>query len=50
MSYQREVQGLSVQARSVWGKSDYGAGELWLPLWLHMVDSCEVAAGFQSLN
>lgn len=50
MSYQREVQGLSAQAKSVWGKSDYGAGELWLPLYLHMVDSGEAAIGFRPLN
>lgn len=34
---------LSAQARSLWGKSDYGEGEQWLPLYLHMVDSAYVA-------
>lgn len=43
MSLQKEVQGLSTQAKALWGKSDYGTGELWLPLYLHMVDSCGMA-------
>jgi CRISPR-associated endonuclease/helicase Cas3 len=35
---------LSVQARSLWGKSDYGVGESWLPLYVHMADSAGVAS------
>ena len=35
---------LSGQARSLWGKSDYGVGERWLPLYIHMADSAGVAA------
>ena len=35
---------LSRRARSLWGKSVYGAGGvLWLPLYVHMSDSVEVA-------
>lgn len=34
---------LSDQARSLWGKSDYGVGESWLPLYVHMADSAGVA-------
>ncbi|WP_058270088.1 CRISPR-associated endonuclease Cas3'' [Olsenella massiliensis] len=34
---------ISPQARSLWGKSDYGAGEAWLPLAMHMLDSLGVA-------
>lgn len=30
---------LSRQARSLWAKSDYGIGEEWLPLFVHMYDS-----------
>jgi CRISPR-associated endonuclease/helicase Cas3 len=37
-----EVKGLSKQARSIWGKSDYGIGERWLPLYVHMADSASV--------
>ena len=35
---------LSNQARSLWGKSDYGVGESWLPLYVHMADSAGVAS------
>jgi CRISPR-associated endonuclease/helicase Cas3 len=35
---------LSYQARSLWGKSDYGMGECWLPLYVHMADSAGVAS------
>ncbi|BDR52363.1 CRISPR-associated helicase/endonuclease Cas3 [Bombiscardovia nodaiensis] len=34
---------LSSQAASIWGKSDYGKNQEWLPLVLHMSDSLEVA-------
>lgn len=34
---------LSNMARSVWGKSDREDNELWLPLYVHMADSAEVA-------
>ena len=34
---------LSRAARSLWGKSDYGMGEEWLPLYVHMHDSACVA-------
>ena len=34
---------LSDQARSLWGKSDYGVGESWLPLYVHMADSAGIA-------
>lgn len=33
---------LSRQARSLWAKSDYGFGEEWLPLVVHMRDSYDV--------
>lgn len=35
---------LSDQARSLWGKSDYGVGESWLPLYVHMADSAGIAS------
>ena len=34
---------LSAAARSLWGKSDYGEGECWLPLYVHMADAAGVA-------
>lgn len=34
---------LSEQERSLWGKSDYGVGEEWLPLYVHMADSAGMA-------
>lgn len=34
---------LSAQALSVWGKSDWGKNESWLPLFVHMYDSLSVA-------
>lgn len=34
---------LSRQACSLWGKSDYGEGERWLPLFVHMLDSAGIA-------
>lgn len=34
---------LSLTARSLWGKSDYGTGLEWLPLYAHMHDSALVA-------
>ena len=34
---------LSPQARSLWAKSDYGIGEQWLPLYMHMRDAAGVA-------
>lgn len=37
------AEALSGQARSLWGKSDYGVGESWLPLYVHMADSAGVA-------
>lgn len=40
---------LSRQAASLWGKSDYGEGERWLPLFLHMYDSARVARGLWEL-
>lgn len=40
---------LSEQAASLWGKSDYGEGERWLPLFLHMCDSARVARGLWEL-
>lgn len=30
-------------ARSLWGKSDYGEGECWLPLYVHLADAAGVA-------
>lgn len=42
MSLAEEVKGLSRQARSIWGKSDYGIDERWLPLYVHMADSASV--------
>lgn len=35
---------LSDKARSLWGKSDYGVGESWLPLFVHMADSAGIAS------
>lgn len=35
--------GLSVQARSVWGKTNGIDGEEWLPLYVHMADSAAMA-------
>ena len=40
---------LSEQATSLWGKSDHGEGERWLPLFLHMYDSARVARGLWEL-
>ena len=37
------LETLSEQGRSLWGKSDYGVGEEWLPLYVHMADSAGVA-------
>ena len=34
---------LSKQASSLWGKSDYGEGEQWLPLFVHMLDAAGIA-------
>lgn len=34
---------LSAPARSVWGKSDYGRGEEWLPLYVHAIDAAALA-------
>lgn len=34
---------LTAAARSLWGKSDYGEGECWLPLYVHMADAAGVA-------
>ncbi len=34
---------LSRQARSLWGKSDGMEGERWLPLYMHMLDSTDIA-------
>ena len=34
---------LSPRARSLWAKSDYGIGESWLPLFVHMSDSGKIA-------
>lgn len=31
---------LSKAAQSIWAKSDYGKGEGWLPLFMHMSDAC----------
>lgn len=33
---------LSARARSLWAKSDYGVGERWLPLFVHMLDTMGV--------
>ncbi len=40
---ERGVVELSQRARSLWGKSDGGEGEGWLPLYVHMLDSIGVA-------
>lgn len=34
--------GLSPRARSLWAKSDYGVGERWLPLFVHLHDTMGV--------
>lgn len=34
---------LSGRTRSLWAKSDYGANEMWLPLYVHMHDACSIA-------
>lgn len=34
---------LSLQAKSLWGKSDRRAGETWLPLYIHLFDASQVA-------
>ena len=34
---------LSRPARALWAKSDYGEGDAWLPLYVHMYDSARVA-------
>lgn len=41
--YLEAVERISPQARSIWAKSDYGVGEGWLPLYIHMSDSAGVA-------
>lgn len=42
--YAQALATLTPQARSLWGKSDYGVGESWLPLYIHMSDSAGIAA------
>lgn len=42
MDWAANQNDLSQQARSLWAKSDYGAGEEWLPLAVHMHDSFDV--------
>lgn len=37
------LQPLSKQARSLWAKSDYEEGAAWLPLFVHMADTCFIA-------
>jgi CRISPR-associated endonuclease/helicase Cas3 len=37
------MRSLSKQASSLWGKSDYGEGERWLPLFVHMLDAAGIA-------
>lgn len=34
---------LSPAARSLWGKSDHGLNRAWMPLFVHMIDSSQVA-------
>ena len=34
---------LSPAARPLWGKSDHGMNHAWLPLFVHMIDSSQVA-------
>lgn len=43
MSFPASEYRLTKQAASLWGKSDYGEGESWLPLFVHMYDSSQVA-------
>lgn len=38
----RTCMGLSSRARSLWAKSDYGVGDQWLPLFVHMHDTMGV--------
>ena len=38
-----ELGSLTAAARSLWGKSDYGEGECWLPLYVHLADAAGVA-------
>lgn len=34
---------ISHQGRALWGKSDYDEGVLWLPLYMHLLDSVSIA-------
>ena len=38
------VRGLSPQARSLWGKLSLDGTNRWLPLWVHLADTAEIAA------
>ena len=38
-----ELGSLTAAARSLWGKSDYGEGECWLPLYVHLADAAGMA-------